>query len=105
MFRSMTIPSFIRLHGDAVLLSIKLQPRASTNGIADCLGDELRIRVTAPPVDAAANEALVRFLSKCLDCPRNHVQLVRGHASRHKTVKVFGMAAETVLVKLDAAKA
>jgi uncharacterized protein (TIGR00251 family) len=99
----MTIPNFIRVQPDALLLAIKLQPRASANEIGEPLGNELRIKVTAPPVDAAANEALVRLLAVHLDCPRNRVELVRGHTSRHKTVKVYGLSAETVVGKLTAA--
>ncbi len=96
----MTIPGFLRVQSDGVLLSVKLQPRASVNQIGEALGNELRIKVTAPPVDAAANEALVRLLAETLDCPRNHVQLVRGHTSRHKTVKLYGLSPEAVLSKL-----
>jgi uncharacterized protein len=97
----MTLPGFLRVQSDGVMLCVKLQPRASANQIGEALGNELRIRVTAPPVDAAANEALVRLLADELDCPRNHVELVRGHASRHKTVKLYGLSAETVLSRLS----
>ena len=96
----MTMPAFLRVQADGVLLSVKLQPRASANAIGDALGSELRIKVTAPPVDAAANEALVKLLAKQLDCPRNRVELVRGHTSRHKTVKLYGLAPEEVVQKL-----
>jgi len=96
----MTIPEFLRAQNDGVLLSVKVQPRASANEIGEPLGNELRIKVTAPPVDAAANEALVRFLSEELDCPRNRVELLRGHTSRHKVVKLYGMSAESVAAKL-----
>jgi uncharacterized protein (TIGR00251 family) len=96
----MTMPAFLRVQSDGVLLSVKLQPRASANEIGDALGDELRIKVTAPPVDAAANEALVKLLAQHLDCPRNRVELVRGHTSRHKTVKLYGLAPEDVVAKL-----
>ena len=96
----MTIPAFLRVQADGVLLSVKLQPRASANAIGDALGSELRIKVTAPPVDAAANEALVKLLAKQLNCPRNRVELVRGHTSRHKTVKLYGLAPEEVVQKL-----
>ncbi len=85
---------------DGVLLSIKLQPRASANEIGEPLGSELRIKVTAPPVDAAANEALVRLLAETLDCPRNRVELVRGHTSRHKVVKVYGVTPESLIAAL-----
>jgi uncharacterized protein (TIGR00251 family) len=93
----MTIPAFLRVQADGILLSVKLQPRASANEIGEALGSELRIKVTAPPVDAAANEALVKLLAQQLDCPRNHVELVRGHTSRHKTIKLHGLTAEDVL--------
>jgi uncharacterized protein (TIGR00251 family) len=96
----MTTPGYLRAQTDGVLLSVKLQPRASANEIGEALGSELRIRVTAPPVDAAANEALVRLLSETLDCPRNQVQLIRGHTSRHKVLKLYGISAEDVLEKL-----
>jgi len=93
-------PSFLQEKPDGVLLSIKLQPRSSSNQIGEALGAELRVKVTAPPVDSAANEALVRLLAEILDCPRNRVELLRGRTSRHKTVMVFGMRPEEVLERL-----
>ena len=99
----MTMPAFLRIQADGVLLSVKLQPRASANEIGEALGSELRIKVTAPPVEAAANEALVKLLAQELDCPRNRVELVRGHTSRHKTIKLYGLTAEAVLSKLGKA--
>ena len=101
----MTTPSFLRCQADGILLSVKVQPRASVDAIGDPLGDELRVKVTAPPVDSAANEALVRFLSEILRCPRNQIQLVRGHTSRHKVLKLFGISAEVALAKLGKAAA
>lgn len=94
------LPAFLTVQPDGVTLAIKLQPRASANEIGEPLGAELRIKVTAPPVDAAANEALVHLLAERLDCPRSAVQLVRGHASRHKVIKVRGVSAENVIGKL-----
>ena len=96
----MTMPAFIRAQADGVLLSVKLQPRASANEIGEALGNELRVKVTAPPVDAAANEALLKVLAQQLHCPRNRVDIIRGHTSRHKTVMLYGLAAEDVLNKL-----
>ncbi len=83
------------------MVSIKLQPRASRNEILGPQGEELRVRVTAPPVDSAANEALVRFLAEVLDLPRSRVELVRGQTSRHKSVRLHGISAETALQKLS----
>ncbi len=96
----MNLPSFLRVLPDGVLLAVKLQPRASANEIGEALGDELRIKVTAPPVDSAANEALIRLLAEQLDCPRNRVQLVRGQTSRHKVIKLHGVTPEDVVAKL-----
>jgi uncharacterized protein (TIGR00251 family) len=93
-------PGFLRDQPDGALLSVKLQPRASRNEIGDPLGGELRIKVTAPPVDAAANEALVRLLAERLGCPRSKVELLRGQTSRHKLVKLHGVKASDALPKL-----
>jgi uncharacterized protein (TIGR00251 family) len=97
-----TIPKFLRAQPDGVLLSVKLQPRASANEIVpyDGVGNELRIRVTSPPVDAAANEALIRLLAGRLDCARNCVELVCGHKSRHKVVKLHGFKLPKVLEQI-----
>jgi hypothetical protein len=96
----MSQPNFLRPQSDGVLLSVKLQPRASRNEIGEPMGDELRVKVTAPPVDAAANEALLRLLADHLGCPRGHIVLTRGQTSRHKTIKLYGMTAEQVLAGL-----
>jgi len=95
------LPHFLKLQPDGLLLAVKLQPRASKNEIVGPMGNELRIKVTAPPVDAAANEALVRLLADALDCPRTKVELIRGHTSRHKTVMLHGLDAAFVAAKLS----
>jgi uncharacterized protein (TIGR00251 family) len=92
--------NFLRVQAGGVLLSVKLQPRASANEICAPLGGELKIKVTAPPVDAAANEALLALLAGWLGCARGRVELVRGHKSRHKVVKLHGFAPEEALQKL-----
>lgn len=94
------LPAFLSVQGDGVLLAVKLQPRASVNEIGEPLGNELRIKVTAPPVDAAANEALLRLLADKLDCSRNRIELLRGHTSRHKVIKLHGISAADVANKL-----
>jgi hypothetical protein len=94
------MPSFLQAHENGVYLSVKLQPRASRNEIGEAVGHELKIKVTAPPVDSAANESLVRLLAEALDCPRSAVQLVRGHTSRHKVVFLQGTTVAAVAAKL-----
>ena len=94
------LPAFISVQPDGVSLAIKLQPRASTNEIAEPLGNELRVKVAAPPVEAAANEAHIRLLAETLDCPRRRVEILRGHTSRHKVIKLHGLSADVVLARL-----
>ena len=92
--------SFLKETTGGTLLSVKLQPRASKNEIGAPLGDELKIKVTAPPVDAAANQALVEFLADKLDCSRGKVELIRGQTSRHKTILLHGYKPEEILQRL-----
>ena len=96
----MSRSEFLQVRPDGVYLSLKVQPRASKNGIGEVTGNELKVKVTAPPVDSAGNEAVLRLLAEALDCPRNAVQLIRGATSRHKQVRVVGVAAEQVAQKL-----
>ncbi|MFZ0827312.1 MAG: DUF167 domain-containing protein [Verrucomicrobiia bacterium] len=92
--------NFLRVQANGVLLSVKLQPRAAANEICAPLGNELKIKVTAPPVDAAANAALLELLAVWLDCARGRVELIRGHKSRHKVVRLHGFAPEEARRKL-----
>lgn len=96
----MDLPPFLKPASDGVLLSLKVQPRASRNEIGEALGAELRVKVTAPPVDRAANEAVVRLIAETLDVPRNCVELVRGQTSRHKVVRVTGITLQEVTKRL-----
>ena len=98
----MPAPAFLRETSGGTLLSVKLQPRASKNEIGEPLGNELKIKVTAPPVAAAANQALVEFLADKLDCSRGKVELIRGHTSRHKTIMLHGFTPAQVLQKIPA---
>ena len=96
----MALPNYLRDQAGGTLLAVKLQSRASANEIGEALGQELRIKVTAPPVDAAANQARVEMLAGVLECSRGRVELVRGHASRHKTINLHGFTPGEVLAKL-----
>ena len=89
--------------GGGVCLAVKVQPRASKNEICESMGSEIKIKVTAPPVDAAANQALVDFLAKTLGCPRSAIQITRGQTSRHKILWIGGQTAASVRAKLSGA--
>ena len=79
---------------------MRVQPRAARTEVAGPYGDAIRIRLTAPPVDRAANEALVRFLAEQLDVPRSAVRIESGAAGRSKVVTVDGIGPEAAARRL-----
>ena len=76
---------------ESITFSIRIQPRASKNESARMENGGLKIRLTAPPVDGAANEALVRFLADTLAIARSQVEIVSGHTSRDKIIRISGV--------------
>jgi uncharacterized protein (TIGR00251 family) len=80
----------------AIRFAVRVQPRASTTAVAGVHGGALRVRLQAPPVDGAANDALVAFLASSLGLPKRSVRIVAGLASRTKTIEVSGATAERV---------
>jgi uncharacterized protein len=79
-----------------VRFSVRVQPRASRNEISGIHGSALKVRLSAPPVDGAANEALIDFIAASLGVARRSVRIVFGHSSRNKTVEVDGIAASQI---------
>lgn len=94
------MPPFIQIRPEGVVILVKVQPRASKNAVGEVVGRELKIKVSAPPVDSAANRAVVELLAQTLDCARGAVQIVRGQTSRHKQILVVGMKAEEIARRL-----
>ena len=83
--------------GDGVVrFAVHVQPRASRSEIAGMHGDAIKVRLAAPPVDGAANEALVELVADSLGVGRRAVRIVSGATSRAKTVEVEGVAAAAV---------
>ena len=83
-----------------VLLRLRVQPRASREEVAGVTADTIRLRLMAPPVDGAANEALIRFLAASLNVPRSAVELVSGRTGRTKLVAVTGVSVEDAAERL-----
>jgi uncharacterized protein (TIGR00251 family) len=83
-----------------VLLRIRVQPRASADRLEGLQGDQLRIRLTAPPVGGAANAACIAFLAKQLGVSRSRVQLAAGEKSRDKLVHIAGLTPAQVATAL-----
>lgn len=95
------IPACLRETAEGVYLSVKIQPRATRNQMQGLHGKELKIAVTAPPVDSAANNFLLKFLAEELNLRRSDVQLVRGETSRHKTIFIAGVRAAEFAKRLS----
>jgi len=81
-------------------LQIYVQPRAKRTEVAGWHGDAIKIRVASPPIDGAANEELVRFLTERLGTPRSAVTIVSGATSRTKRVRIAGVSVAEVLARL-----
>lgn len=82
---------------DDVVVRIVVQPRAKRTGVVGVHGDALKVRIQAPPVDGAANKALIAFLATQLDLPRSALTLQSGHASRRKTVLIRGLSLQQIV--------
>ncbi len=90
----------LRQRGEAVAFRVRVVPRASRNKIAGIQGGVIRIQLTAPPVDGAANEALVAFLSNVLRVPKRDVEIASGKTAREKVVSVSSLSPEEVEARL-----
>lgn len=86
----------IEQRGADVRVHVRVQPRASRTGIAGVLGDELKVRLAAPPVEGAANDELVRCFSRLLRVAAGRVHIVAGAASRSKVVEIQDANAEEI---------
>jgi hypothetical protein len=86
---------------DRVTFEVRVQPRASSTGIAGEADGALKIRLAAPPVDGAANDELTRFVAKFFDVARQQVEIVSGLRSKHKVVRVNGISTEECERKLE----
>src|SRR5262249_22464628 len=82
------------------VLSIVVAPRASFNALEQLVDGTLRVRLTAPPVDGAANDALLRFLSDLLDVPRSRLAIAAGPSRRRKRILVTGLSPEETASQL-----
>lgn len=77
-----------------LLLKVRVQPRASRNAFKQEADGRLRVYLTAPPVEGAANEALCEFVAKRLGIAKSSISVVAGEKSREKTLKIMGATAQ-----------
>ena len=79
----------VRLEGDDLWLDLLIQPKASRDQIIGLHGEELKVAITAPPVDGQANSHLVKFLGKQFRVAKSQVVIEKGELGRHKQVKII----------------
>ena len=82
--------------GGRVRFAVRVQPRASTTEVAGVHGEALKVRLTAPPVDGAANEELIHFLADVFVVKRQSVRILGGESSRSKIVEIDGITERAV---------
>lgn len=81
-------------------LSVRVQPRASRNEVAGLVGDMLKIKLTAPPVEGEANDACLAFLAKLLDLAPSRLAIIQGDRSRNKVIRITGLTQVEVTARL-----
>ena len=82
-------------------LSVRVKPRASRNEVAGLVGETLKLRLTAPPVEGEANEACLAFLAKLLDLSSSSLAIIQGARSRTKVIRITGLTQTEVRVRLS----
>jgi len=80
--------SFYQWQGDDLILLVKVQPKASKDELAEVMGSQLKVRITAPPVDGKANKHLTAFLSKVFKTAKSNIELLSGDSGRDKRLKI-----------------
>lgn len=81
---------------DGILLKAYVQPRASKSEVAGLNGDAVKIRLTAPPVEGAANRMCLKFIAKLFKIPVSQMTITSGRAGRHKTILYLCPASKRV---------
>lgn len=84
----------------SVSFAVHVKPRSSREEVVGLHGDAMALRITAPPVDGAANEAVCRFFAKALRVPVGSVEIVAGQTGKAKILKVFGVSTQAVMALL-----
>jgi uncharacterized protein len=92
-------PFPVRQDGPDVLLTLRIQPRASRNEVL-CRLDGVTLRLTAPPVEGAANAACLAYLAVLFDCARSQLTIMHGQTARRKQIRIHNVSAATIATRL-----
>lgn len=93
-------PTFLKQQGESLLVPVRVFPRSNRNELT-IEADGLRVRLTAPPVEGAANEALIALLAERLGLPKRAVRVARGAAGRQKLLEITGLSGEEFWERLQ----
>lgn len=84
---------------NGIRVEVKVQPRSSRNQIAGEQEGALKVKLTAPPVEGEANQALIDFMARFLKLPRKNIVLLRGETARNKLIEIKAISREEFLLK------
>jgi uncharacterized protein (TIGR00251 family) len=91
----------ITTNASGVCLEVQVQPRSSRNQIVGEQDGRLKIKLTAPPVEGEANQALINYLAQLLQIPKKNVKLLKGESARHKLIEISGVTEQELIAKLN----
>jgi uncharacterized protein (TIGR00251 family) len=90
------MPFRLEENEEGCTFEVRVVPRASANRVSGAYGDAIKICVTASPVRGAANKALIKFLGHQLGVKSYDIEILAGHSSRTKRIRVSGITAEKI---------
>jgi len=82
------VNSFYEWHDNDIVLRLKVQPKSSKDEVCEVMGDCLKVRITAPPIDGKANQHLIKYLAKLFKVSKSRVTLISGESHREKRFKI-----------------
>lgn len=80
--------AWFRWQDDCLILNCRIQPRAGKDSFAEVLGDQIKVRITAPPVDGKANAHLIKFLASEFAVPQQNISIIKGESNRQKLISI-----------------
>jgi len=89
----------ITAHSTGLSFKVHVQPGASRNQVLGLHGDALKLKLTAPPVEGKANKACIEILSEALGVPKTSIEIISGHSSRQKNIRITCSARQTPLLR------
>lgn len=77
---------------NGIVIEVKVEPRSSKRAISGVMGNALKVKLTAPPVEGAANEQLIEIISEATGVRKSSIRILRGASSRRKIVEIAGVS-------------